>query len=257
MLFFNFAKVIKELGNKMNQNDLLSMSLGEIAVKIPAAWDIFEKEGSDFCFCSYDDLQTWATNKNMNPLEIAQEILDLRTARTSQWTNENSLTVICDHIMKEFHQTQRRQISQIQTLISQTVSEMNSHPGLMPIVESLNLFIADLLKHFDHEEQELFVELREIDIFHPIEPAQAQRMQFGQISNQMRYWEGEHTDSVKIAETILCDLFNFMPAHQGPKSYKDLYELLNSFFADLRKHIHFENFVLLPACMKVEQALSI
>lgn len=241
----------------MNRNDLLSMSLGEIAVRIPAAWEIFEREASDFCYCGYQDLRAWATTLGKDPEAFADEILSLKTSRNAQWARENSLTVICDHILREYHLPQRKQITRIQDLLSATSAELAAHADFAVLERKFSTFIFELLTHFDHEERELFVELREIDIFHPVEPAQAGRMQFGQISNQIRHWEGEHMNASKQGEEILCSLNSFLPESQRPRALRELCEETTKFFSDLRHHIHFENFVLLPACMRVEQALCL
>lgn len=241
----------------MNRNDLFSMSLGEIAVRIPAAWDLFERESSDFCYCGYQDLSQWAKSKGKDLEALADEILSLKTSRNAQWARENSLTVICDHILREYHLIQRKQVSKIQSLSELCSQDFAGNSDFMQIKSKIDLFFADLLNHFDHEERELFVELREIDIFHPQEPAQAGRMQFGQISNQIRHWEGEHMDTSKAGEELLCAVQGFLPEAQSPANLKALSTELQEFFQLLRHHIHFENFVLLPACMRVEQALCL
>lgn len=241
----------------MNRTDLYSMSLGEIAVRIPAAWDLFERESSDFCYCGYQDLSQWAKEKGKDLDTLADEILALKTARNAQWARENSLTVICDHILREYHLIQRRQITKIQAAAAECAQAYADNSDFQQIKTKIDLFFADLLNHFDHEERELFVELREIDIFHPQEPAQAGRMQFGQISNQIRHWEVEHMETSKAGEALLCSVEGFLPEAQRPACIKALSTELSEFFQLLRHHIHFENFVLLPACMRVEQALCL
>ena len=62
----------------MNRNDLLAMSLGDIVVKVPAAWEILDGISNDFSYSAHHTLEDWSKELGKDAEKIADDAGVLR-----------------------------------------------------------------------------------------------------------------------------------------------------------------------------------
>lgn len=80
-------------------------------------------------------------------------------------------------------------------------------------------------------------------------------MQFGTVSGNLKHWEDEHMKVIEDVDSFVCEWVGLKEEFKDDLVAEICQKLL-SFVPALKRHVHFENYVLLPASMKVEQALS-
>jgi iron-sulfur cluster repair protein YtfE (RIC family) len=243
----------------MDKQDLLTMSIGDLAAHIPAAWELLQNHG-DLCYCGHQNLREWCAATHQDCDKLVDSLYALSLEANNPWVQERSLTALCEHISKEFHEPQREQMARINALFASAVQshgvEFEDIAALADLAERFYKFSQATLEHFGHEEQDLFPELLSLDIWHPTQPAPARSIQFGVLSNEIRHWEAEHRDVSVEIDQMLCELTRII-AGAKPPLLDALCTEIQKFFVGLRQHLHFENHILLPACMQVEQALAV
>jgi iron-sulfur cluster repair protein YtfE (RIC family) len=243
----------------MEKIDLYQKSIGEIAAHIPNAWELLQNHG-DLCYCGHSSLREWCQNTHQDCDALVEQLFALSATSQNPWTQERSLTLLCEHIYTAYHQPQLAQMAKINELFDRVIQahgvEFAEIASFQDLAARFRTFSQDTAEHFRHEENDLFPELRSLDIWHPTQPAEARPIQFGVVSNEIRHWEQEHRDVAVEIDRMLCDLTR-MVAGAKPPLVDSLCAEIQTFFANLRHHLHFENHILLPACIQVEQALAI
>lgn len=238
----------------MNWDELLEKTIGEIAAQCPDSWEILEAKGADICFCGYTSLEDWIEDEGLDEAAVKKELLECLQNEDSLVEYSPSLRVLTSKIVKEFHIPQKKQLNELLSLINTPTIVCAANPTYLKIKDYFNEFVADVLKHFACEESETFPELNQIDIFGTPE-LNPPKMQFGTVSGSLKHWEDEHMKVIEDVDKVVCEWVDLKNKYND-ELVTTICQKLLAFVPALKRHVHFENYVLLPASMKVEQALS-
>ena len=230
-----------------------SMSLGEIAAKWPAAIDVFERHGMDYCCGGSQTLAQACEARALSLSGMLQECADATSPPGQErcWTNA-SLSALADHIEQTHHAFVRQAIAKLDILIPKVAQ---SHGGtdarLSTLAAAYKGFRADMLDHMVREERVVFPWLRRLE-----SPTQIHRGPPWSIRRPISCMVHDHDD---VGET-LAQMRVLTDAYAAPAgacgSYRAMLATLAQLDHDTRVHIHKENNILFPAGVRAEEALA-
>jgi regulator of cell morphogenesis and NO signaling len=231
----------------------LDQELGAIAVELPGSGMVLEKLGLDYCVYGKKTLQM-ACFENGIESEYALELLgNMPVIPGHDWLRESSLSVMVDHILKEFHEPA---FAQIELLEEQMITARGVYALTVPALSSLHQLLLHHLRgfrnHMLREEQYLFPLLRETD---PFANPNVKPMRFGTLSTAMRAIEDDHGETERFLTSLSRVTDCFTAPSQVSGGLDALYSGLCHFASEMRRHINFENYILLPHVVRVEQML--
>ena len=234
-------------------NKWLEQELGVIAVELPGSGAVFEKLGLDYCVFGKLKLMEACAEHGILVEEVLGLLRDVPEPVGHNWLRESSLSVMVDHILQEFHEPAFRQI---EILEDQMVAARTQFALSVPALSSLHQLLLHHLRgfrnHMLREEQQLFPLLCEID---PVANPNVLPMRFGTLSAAMRTLEDDHGETERFLNSLsrVTNCFT-APSHTNG-GLDALYGGLCDFASDMRRHINFENYILLPHVVRVEQML--
>ncbi|WGE87365.1 hemerythrin domain-containing protein [Actinobacillus equuli subsp. haemolyticus] len=147
---------------------------------------------------------------------------------------------IIDFIIPRFHDTHRNQLP-ILIELAEKVESVHADSADCPkgLAELIRKVYADLVNHMMKEEQILF----------PLIKAGRGKMAAAPIS----VMEAEHDEAGNDVEEIQKLTNNFTPPEGACTSWRNLYQGLQEFAADLDAHVDLENNNLFPRALAGEQ----
>jgi regulator of cell morphogenesis and NO signaling len=216
---------------------LATMSLGDIAEKIPAATTVLRKYHLDFCCGGSKTLTEACQFQNLEIEKILGELTELeKAAHKSVWT-ESSQENLIDHLENHFHARHRMMLPELKMMadkVERVHKEHNECPfGLSEFLAFLN---EDLCTHMSKEENILFPMIkagRGKEALMPIHVMKSEHDQHGQNLTKLR---------------VLA--FDFNPPENACGTWRALYKGLDQLEQELMEHIHLENHILFPRALK-------
>ncbi|HEX8753875.1 MAG TPA: DUF542 domain-containing protein [Solirubrobacterales bacterium] len=218
-------------------------TLGELALEHPARIELFERLHLDYCCggstslgeaCRESGLEVEAIRGQLEAID--REGPSLGPAPERDW-REAGIEELCAHIVSAHHGYLRREMPRISELLATVVRVHGAgHPDFAILERTFAALRAELEEHIEDEEQTLFplasslerggaVELdRAI-----IERHRAEHEDVGRKLAALRALAGEYDLSQALCST-----------------HGSLLEALERFEADLHRHVHEENNVLIP-----------
>ena len=163
----------------------LDRTLGELVAERPARARVLERLGIDYCCHGQRTLADAATNRGLDPDEVATEV-DGVVDDTDADIDRLEPTALIDHILTTHHDYLHEELPLLVAL-AEKVRDVHGarHPELARLAELVNEIQADLTPHLAKEEQVLFPAIREW--------ADGQRtFPFGTLSNPVRMMMLEH-----------------------------------------------------------------
>ena len=234
------------------------MTVRQIAIENPAAVDIFEARGIDYC-CGGERPLAEACERASVPVEeilelLAKEPAGIETTR-NKWTNA-TLADLTQYIVERHHTFVRQEIPRLQALF-QKVEEHHAaaHPELSAIRGLFGAMAEELSSHLMKEEQVLFPYLERMEAAargdSELPPAC-----FPSVEMPIARMLAEHSDAGALLEQIRSLANDFQPPESACPSYRRLYSGLEEFERDLHQHIQLENNFLFPRSAELERSLS-
>jgi len=232
-------------------------TVAQLALEIPAAAQVFENLGIDYCCGGNKTLEQACHAVNL-PLEQVMDSLEAakpaaQAARPDRDWQTEPLSELIAHIKDTHHKYTREAISRLVPLLEKVCSvHATKHPELLRISATFGDLAQELSTHMMKEELVLFpyiVRLEEAAIERaPVVPAP-----FGSVQNPVAMMMHEHDD----AGSALRDMRHASNGYALPAdacaSYQTLYAALVEFEADLHQHIHLENNLLFPRAVEMER----
>lgn len=209
----------------------LESVVGEIAAELPDAAGLFRRHGISFCCGGGLSLAEAAAKHGLSAQALLAELQALAAAAGAEAPQET--VAIIDHILTRYHETHRRELSDLIPLAEKVEAVHGEHDeaplGLTELLDTMRYEMED---HMAKEEEILFPMMRmggNPMIVHPIAV--------------MRDEHASHADQLKRLEHITR---GFTPPEGACRSWHALYAGVRKFAEDLVAHMHLENEVLFP-----------
>jgi regulator of cell morphogenesis and NO signaling len=185
----------------------------------------------DFC-CGGDAMLAEAVRKRGLDIAAVEEALAALDPSKSAPAPEATSALI-DHILIRYHATHRRELPELVRLARKVEAVHAGHPEApQGIAETLDAIQADLEKHMQTEETDLFPLMRQQDDAGAELPVA-----------QMRHDHDRHGELLRRLETLAK---GFVLPEGACRSWEALYAGTAKLVDDVMEHIHIENNVLFP-----------
>jgi regulator of cell morphogenesis and NO signaling len=163
------------------------------------------------------------------------------------------LVRLMDHVVQTHHVFCRQEVTRLSALLKEALDKHGkNHPELRRIQVLFSKMSKDLLMHLLKEEQTLFPYIARV------EEAVAQNSPvswppFGTVENPIRMMVLEHDQTDDELKEISKLSNGYIPPADVGVGYTTLYDGLRAFEKDMQEHIHFENDLLFPRAIAMEE----
>ena len=237
----------------MNTSETRNKSVGQIVAENFSTARIFKNYGIDFCCHGSNSLEEACRAAGVE-IETVIEALNSESSSVNgeipfaSWP----LDLLIDYILKIHHRGIRKNGPELLALIEKVRNiHGESHPELFELYNLVSESLIDLENHLQKEENVLFPYLLEL-----IEASENNSkigpMHCGSIANPIRVMHMEHEGEGNRYQHIKEITNNFQAPEDGCNTYRLMMSELETFVANLYEHIHLENNILFPECMKLE-----
>ncbi len=212
-----------------------TMTLGEIAAKVPGATAVFRRHDLDFCCAGAQRLDQAVAGKRIDKDVILGELASLpKTAANGDvFPNDTTDTpTLINYIVSRFHEEHRQQLPELIHLAGK-VEKVHADNPLCPkgLEKLLHEVFSELLPHMDKEENILF-------------PMLAKGMSRDLAAGPIAMMESEHEDHGRALLAIRKLTHGGKLPKEACNSWRALYRGLAQLEEDLVRHIHLENNIL-------------
>ncbi len=141
---------------------------------------------------------------------------------------------LIDHILERYHETHRRQLTELIQLARRVEQVHAGKPGVPSgLADILQRALGELEVHMRKEELILFPAMRRPDGMRPLDGP----------TSQMRE---DHSDQEEMLERVTAMTADFTAPEDACRTWRALYAGAAEFRNDLVDHIHIENHILFP-----------
>lgn len=173
-------------------------------------------------------------------------------ALSETWSNR-TLASLMNHIVESHHVFCRREVVRLGLLFKEAIEKHeNNRPELKRLQALFSKVSNELSMHLLKEEQTLFPYIARVEEA-VMRKAPVSWPPFGTVENPIRMMVLEHDqtdDDLKAIHKLSDD---YTPPSGTGESYSALYDGLREFERDMREHIHFENDLLFPRAIAMEE----
>lgn len=217
--------------------DFKNKTVGDIAVQLSGATQIFRKNKLDFCCGGGVLLSEAVKEKGLDFEEVVSELEELEKNQTESldWKHTD-LNQIIAYILKNYHEKHRYDLPELIKL-AQRIEIVHGNKELCPtgLMEFLVKMEGELESHMQKEEQILFPAINN-GMFHFI----------GAPIGVMRQEHDEHGKNIEKLEKIV---HNFELPEDACNTWRACYLGVKNLIDDLMNHISLENNVLFPRAL--------
>ncbi|ATD63156.1 MAG: iron-sulfur cluster repair protein YtfE [Janthinobacterium svalbardensis] len=214
--------------------EMIELSLGQLARRIPGATRLFDAHRLDFCCGGNKTLRAAAAAAGVDTAPIVEELRLLAeradTGGERDWQDAPA-TELVEHILARYHAVHREQLPELIRL-ARKVEQVHGDRADCPhgLAEHLSAMAQELESHMRKEEDVLFPMI-----------VRGQGPRAGAPINVMRMEHDDHGVALRAMEAMTNDI----TAPGGAcTTWRALYTGLRTFRADLMAHIHTENNIL-------------
>ena len=214
--------------------EMIELSLGQLARRIPGATRLFDAHRLDFCCGGNKTLRAAAAAAGVDTAPIVEELRLLAeradTSGERDWQDAPA-TELVEHILARYHAVHREQLPELIRL-ARKVEQVHGDRADCPhgLAEHLSAMAQELESHMRKEEDVLFPMI-----------VRGQGPRAGAPINVMRMEHDDHGVALRAMEAMTNDI----TAPGGAcTTWRALYTGLRTFREDLMAHIHTENNIL-------------
>jgi regulator of cell morphogenesis and NO signaling len=224
----------------------LTVTLAELAARVPAASRVFRRHRLDYCCNGRRALVTACYERALDPAAILDEIAheDGATSEAgdaARWT-ERPLPDLVAHIVSYYHERLRRELPELIAMADKVelvhVEKASVPTGLAKLLVEIE---EEVTSHLAKEERVLFP---------MIAAGHGSR-----VGAPVQVMELEHDGHGRQLEHIRALTNDLVPPDDACTTWRALYLRLAAFESELMEHIHLENNVLFRRALG-EQARS-
>lgn len=230
----------------------------DIALSNPAAWQVLEDAGLDYCCGGGKSLHDACLHADTSAEEILNRLRE-NTKNTGPDDLNWMAAPLCEltrHIREKHHRYVREAIPRTQALLDKvTAKHGNNHPEVADVGRIFMELGKDMIMHMQKEEQILFPYIdtleRAANADGSVEPPF-----FQTVRNPIHAMMKEHDAAGELVTQIRSLSSEYTAPADACTSFRVLYEGLKEFEADLHRHVHLENNVLFPRAVEMEAAVA-
>jgi regulator of cell morphogenesis and NO signaling len=231
-----------------------STKVGDIAAHIPASLSVFERYGVDFCCGGQKPLQEALAEKGLSVGDLIVEIEQAQQAQKDEDELHEDWSLmspggLVDHIEHAHHSFLREQLPRAGAELATVIGvHGENHPELWEIGRIYDGMRKELEEHLLKEEQHLFPAIRELEKLRDSNGSEIRDSEQAQtLASGLKELEDEH-DAVGEALHKIHDLtFNYQAPPDACMTFSGVYRRLMELEADVHRHVHLENNILIPA----------
>jgi regulator of cell morphogenesis and NO signaling len=237
-------------------NALITKTIREIAVEVPATTRIFEEFKIDYCCGGRRTITDACAAAGIDSTALLERIDDIMTGGGRDDGNlvpeDLDPTELIDYIVAKHHAFTGREIERLSPLMAKVVMRHGkSHSELFELQIVFMLLCESLIPHMRKEENILFPYVQDCDASSKL-GRPAPKPHFGTVKNPIHMLMSEHdTDGDRLRKMREITNDYALPEAACP-SFTALYAGLVDLERDLHRHIHLENNVLFPAAAELE-----
>jgi regulator of cell morphogenesis and NO signaling len=220
-----------------------TMNVGDIAARVPASIEVFEHYGVDFCCNGRRSLQEAVSGTGVSAEGILAEIERALEAEAAEeravrdWTAE-SPAALADYIVETHHTLLERELPKVGGDLAKIISvHGQNHPELLELGRVYEALRTELEDHLRKEEELVFPALRELG------PSDAPS---ALLIATLEDLEAEHDGAGSALHAIRGITSNYQTPPDACMTYSNTYRGLQALEADIHRHVHLENNILIP-----------
>jgi regulator of cell morphogenesis and NO signaling len=236
--------------------DLVSVSLGDLVTRRPAAARVFDTYGLDYCCGGFRTLAEACATAGVDPAVVEGALAALQDEPTpAEWATLGP-GALADHVQRVHHEHLAEELPRLRALLVKVyAAHRDNHPELDDVVEVFDALHDDLVPHLAKEDAILFPMIRDLDA------AFAARrglppLHCGSLANPIRVMLAEHEDAGVQLARLHAVTGGYAVPDDACASYRALYDGLLALDRDLRLHVHKESNVLFPEVLRMEAELA-
>jgi regulator of cell morphogenesis and NO signaling len=233
-------------------------SVREFAIRIPGAIRVLESVGIDYACSGGRSLAEAcdASGVDVDVMTATLERLEEGGAKAGFMTAVpfDKLTELIGYIVDVHHAYTRREFERIGLLLEEVGErEGDVYPQLLDVQVLFEQLRADLLPHMDAEEETLFPRIMAMEW---AESCDKQVRAVPPVVNPVRRMNGDHDSHVDLLRQIRRVTNGYAPPPGASTKLLALYLALERLEENLHEHIHYENNVLFPRAVALEDAAT-
>ena len=236
----------------MNFNN--ETSLKDIALSSPAAAQVLEEAGVDYCCGGSRSLVDGCAAAGVS----AERVLARLRASSEQVRPEDAdwlsapLAKLTEHIRQKHHAYVREAIPGVSALLEKVKAKHGAnHPEIAVIERLFSQLGQEMIAHMQKEEIILFPYIERLERSKN-QGARLERPFFQTVRNPIQMMMTEHDAAGNLAKQIREASSQYAAPADACPSYQRLYSQLREFEADLHLHVHLENNLLFPRAVEME-----
>lgn len=227
----------------------IDKSLAEIVTAQPAAAQVFEDFGLDYCCGGHQLLAAACAGASIDSTIVIAALLTIDTTPSDDWSSMCP-TALVAHLERTHHSYLKTELPRLEALAHKvTEAHASRHPELPEVLAGIRALREELEPHVMREERVLFPRIRELVAAHDDPNAAPVHPSTPLISAMLV----EHTQT----GALLAGLRVLTEGYEAPvdscASYRALYVGLADLESDTHLHIHKENNLLFPMVKALEE----
>ncbi|GIX07544.1 MAG: iron-sulfur cluster repair di-iron protein [Candidatus Poribacteria bacterium] len=234
-----------------------SVPIGELAVRIPGALDVFERYRLDYCCHGSRSLEEACAQRGVPLATVLQELREAaeRSAQEERTTNWDrvSLRELCRHIVAEHHAYLRAELPRLEPYLQKIARvHRERHPELVELCRLFQELSEEIRHHLREEEEGLFPQAVRTETALAIGEAASLQP----IAQAIEEREREHERAGALLDSIRRLLDDYTVPEDACPTYRHVLESLERLERDMHRHIHLENNVLHPRLRRLDTLLA-
>ncbi len=241
---------------KLESADLsLCSSIGEWVAQHPQTADVFVTFRIDYCSDGNKSLEQACWDSGLEVLRV-QSLLRRAVSSIVDTTVENwlhrPLAELCDHIEETHHAFLKQTLPSLSSLIAKVVElQGDQYKDLQRAQSNFIDWRDDILGVMSDEERSLFPSIRQLERQeHPVDHDIAS---IAAMIRPIRFLHQDIAKAIRMVQDVSAD--SRIPKDDCPEFFQ-MHELLRQVEADVRKHIHKEEYILFPRVLDFEASGS-
>lgn len=224
-------------------------TVGSIAAKDVRKADVFKKLGIDFCCGGKTTLKQAAEKVGLSENDLKEKLEHAENSSNGENANHDfdkwSLSFLADYIKNVHHQYVRDNSTTIVQLTDKVAMRHGlDNPELEVLAKAMPLFMEDLTRHLQREEEVLFPIIKRAEAGEKIDSDTYDQL--------IQHLEQEHQQSGEELALFRTVTKDYKLPNGACNSYSYLFDKIKEFENNLFQHIHLENNILFPKALALK-----